>query len=91
MFFILCNSNKDRDNKFNLLVNKLKGTIGHIENIYTMVLAIHNDTKNKTKFSYNTDNLIHSLPYKEEYNTKLKIAKKTRIIRDNGRNRKNRK
>lgn len=75
----LRNSNKDRDNKFNLLDDKLKGITGRIEVIYTMLLAIHNYFKNKAKFSYNTDNLTHSLPFGEERNTKLKTAKRTRF------------
>lgn len=87
----LRNSNKDKDNKFNLLVDKLKGTTKLIEDIYTMILAIHNDAKNKAKFSYNTDNLIHSLPFEEKHNIKPKTAKNSRFIRENGINKKNRK
>jgi len=87
----LRNSNKDRDNKFNLLIDKLKSTTKLIEDIYTMVLTIHNDAKNKAKFSYNTDNLIHSLPYEEKRDTKLKTAKNPRFIKENGINKKNRK
>lgn len=87
----LRNSNKDKDNKFNLLVNKLKGTTVLIEDIYSMLLDIHNDDKNKAKFSYDNDNMIHSLPFEEERNTKLKIAKNLRFVRENGVNKKNRK
>lgn len=86
----LRNSNKDKDNKFNLLDDKLKGITGRIEVIYTMLLAVHNYFKNKAKFSYNTDNLIHSLPFEEECNTKLKTAKNSYFSRENGINKKNR-
>ena len=86
----LRNSNKDRDNKFNLLDDKLKGITGRIEVIYTMILAVHNYFKNKAKFSYNTDNLTHSLPFEEECNTKLKTAKNPCFSRKNGINKKNR-
>ena len=86
----LCNSNKDRDNKFNLLDDKLKGITSHIEVIYTMILTVHNYFKNKAKFSYNTDNLTHSLSFEEERNTKLKTAKNPCFSRKNGINKKNR-
>lgn len=86
----LRNSNKDRDNKFNLLDDKLKGITGRIEVIYTMLLAVHNYFKNKAKFSYNADNLTHSLPFEKERNTKLKTAKKPCFSRENGINKKNR-
>ena len=86
----LSNSNKDKDNKFNLLDDKLKGITGRIEVIYTMFLAVHNYFKNKAKFSYNTDNLTHSLPFEEERNTKLKTAKNPCFSRKNGINKKNR-
>lgn len=86
----LRNSNKDRDNKFNLLDDKLKGITGRIEVIYIMLLAVHNYFKNKAKFSYNTDNLTHSLPFEEERNTKLKTAKNPCFSRENGINKKNR-
>lgn len=85
------NSNKDRENKFNLLVNKLKSTTVLIENIYSILLDIHNDVKNKAKFSHDNDNMIHSLPFEEERDTKLKTAKNLRFIRENGVNKKNRK
>lgn len=86
----LRNSNKDKDNKFNILDDKLKGITGRIEVIYTMLLAVHNYFKNKAKFSYNTDNLTHSLPFEEERNTKLKTAKNSYFSRENGINKKNR-
>lgn len=87
----LRNSNKDRDNKFNLLVDKLKGTTKLIEDIYTMVLAIHNDDKNKAKFSYNTDNMMSANSFEKERDTKLKTAKRTRFTGSKNGNKNNQK
>lgn len=87
----LRNSNKDKDNKFNLLVDKLKGTTKLIEDIYTMVLAIHNDDKNKAKFSYNTDNLMSANSFEKERDTKLKTAKRTRFTGSKNGNKNNQK
>lgn len=83
----LRNMGKDKDNKYNNLINRLNTIINLINVNYNVITEL----KNKAKFSYNTNNLIHSLPHKEEHNTKLKTAKNPRIFGDNGGNRKNRK
>lgn len=83
----LRNISKDKDNKYNTLINRLN-TITNLINVNYNVIT---ELKNKAKFSYNTDNLTHSLPFEEERNTKLKTAKNTCFSRENGINRKNRK
>lgn len=83
----LRNIGKDKDNKYNALVNRLN-TITNLINVNYNVIT---ELKDKAKFSYNTDNLIHSSPIEEECNTKLKTAKKSRFTKENGVNKKNKK
>lgn len=83
----LRNMGKDKDNKYNALINRLNIITNLINVNYNVITEI----KNKAKFSYNNDDLIVYKPFEEEHNTKLKTAKKQRFIRDNGVNKKNRK
>lgn len=83
----LRNMGKDKDNKYNALVNRLN-TITNLINVNYNVIT---EFKDKAKFSYNTDNLIHSSPLEEECNTKLKTAKKSCSVKENSVNKKNKK
>lgn len=83
----LRNMSKDKDNKYNALINRLN-TITNLINVNYNVIT---EIKNKAKFSYNNDDLIVYKPFEEERNTKLKTAKKQRFTKENGVNKKNRK
>lgn len=80
----LRHSNRDKDNKYNAIVSHLNAVISLIKDNNNAITELNN----KAKFSFNTENFIFHKPDNEERNTKLKIAKKPRFIKENGVNKK---
>lgn len=83
-------SKKDRDNKYNLISDRIKANSKRLDDIYVILLGINNQNKNKANFSYNTEKMIPILPENKENKPKLKTAKNQSFTRVNGINKKNR-
>lgn len=75
----LHNSNKDKDNKFNVLSSKLTAIQKELEDVHKDVTLI----QNKAKFSYNTKNMKPTPLPNEIRKNELKSACNWRYSKDN--------
>lgn len=75
----LRNSNKDKDNKFNVISSKLTVIEKEIEDVHKDVTLIQNEAK----FSYNTKNMKPTSLPNEIRKNELKSARNWRYSKDN--------
>lgn len=83
----LRNSNKDKDNKFNILSSKLTIIQKELEDVHKDVTLIQNEAK----FSYNTKNMKPTSSPNEIHENELKTARKRRHSKEDGEDKWNKK
>ena len=83
----LRNTNKDRDNKFNVLSSKLTVIQKELEDIHKDVTLIQNEAK----ISYNTKNIKPTPLPNEIRENELKTARKRRHSKEDGEGKENKK
>lgn len=83
----LRNSNKDKDNKFNVLSSKLTVIQKELEDVHKDVTLIQNEAK----ISYNTKNMKPRTLTNEITKSKLKTANKWRYSKEQGEDKSNKK
>ena len=83
----LRNSNKDKDNKFNVISSKLTVIQKELEDVHKDVTLIQNEAK----FSCNTKNMKPTSSSNEIHENKLKTARKWHYSKEGGEDKENKK